>query len=228
VSSRVEPRRIQYGPLNAIEFAGEGPTIVCLHGYGADAADLASLANEIQVPGRWLFPEAPLALDGGPMISSRAWFPIPEEAFEGMNMGRPLDLATQRPPGLDSAADQLAAFLDAAGGTYAETFLGGFSQGSMVSLEVVLRQAQSPAGLFILSGTLVDRAATSDRLQGREPVKIMQSHGEQDAVLPFSGAQALHQLLTEKGAFSGELLSFPGGHELPLEALSRLRKFLQG
>ena len=72
----VQPRRRSIGPLEAIEFpASDGsPAIVCLHGYGADAADLARLAADTDLPraARWLFPDAPIAFDLGPFAQGRA------------------------------------------------------------------------------------------------------------------------------------------------------------
>src|SRR5687768_15305080 len=103
--SLAQPRRGTIGGLGVIEFpATEGaPVVVCFHGYGADAADLAPLAMELDLPGpaRWVFPDAPLELGFG----GKAWFPIDERRLEAAQVeGKPIDLAGRRPAGLDEAA----------------------------------------------------------------------------------------------------------------------------
>src|SRR5262245_33087137 len=97
--SRPQLRRL--GPLDVLEFAAseDSPAILCLHGYGANSADLAPLAAELELPGpaKWAFPDAPLGLPQ--FAGGRAWFPINEEALMRAQMtGEPVDLSAERPP----------------------------------------------------------------------------------------------------------------------------------
>src|SRR5687767_2709810 len=148
--SLARPARRRFGALDAIEFAAAAgaPTVVCFHGYGADAADLAPLASELDLPApvRWVFPDGLLGMEGG---FGRAWFPIDESRFSGA----PIDLSREAPAGMAEAAKAAAGLLDALGTPIEDVVLGGFSQGAMLALELALGAGRSPRGLFLLSGT---------------------------------------------------------------------------
>ena len=68
------------GPLEAVEAVQnpDAPWVVMFHGYGADAFDLASLADVIPAkkPLNYLFPQGPLEVPIGPGWTGRAWWPI--------------------------------------------------------------------------------------------------------------------------------------------------------
>src|SRR5579863_6124045 len=54
---------------------GTGPVVVLLHGFGAQGDDLVPLGREMRAPAgtRFVFPAAPIALDGG-YRGGRAWW----------------------------------------------------------------------------------------------------------------------------------------------------------
>jgi len=62
-------------------------------------------------------------------------------------------------------------------------------------------------------------------LQKRKPVPVFQSHGRQDEILPYVGAEGLRDTLTHAG-LSVEWYSFRGGHEIPRTVLQRLGPFI--
>lgn len=225
------PRRVSLGGLSAIDFPAEGRTaIICFHGYGADAADLASLARELALkrPARWLFPDAPLPLDAGPFPSGRMWFPIDMAAIEeAQRTGVPRDLSGLRHEGLDEAAARARAFLDALETPWEDLILGGFSQGAMLALELALGAPVSPRGVFILSGNLFDEQGLRARAPARAGLPFFQSHGTEDLILGYRGARRLEAALREAG-WRGELVSFPDGHTLSAEAVAGLTRFLDG
>mgnify|MGYP001577222234 CR=1 FL=1 len=223
----VSPRRVSFGPLEAIEFpaSSEAPVVVCLHGYGADCSDLAFLGGEMRLggPARWLFPNAPLQLSP---YGGRAWFPIDEEALLRVQVeDSPIELSKAAPAGLDSARAALLEFLSEAKVRWENLILGGFSQGAMLSLDAALAAPKPPKGLFLLSGTLVDEPALRAKAASLGGQRFFQSHGRQDPLLSYAGAQHLNELLLAAG-WKGELFSFDGGHSLPPEALQALRKYL--
>ena len=123
--------------------AGERPdrarlAMVLLHGRGASAADILTLAPELEAPG-WAF-LAPEARGG-------AWYP---NSFRA-----PLE---SNEPWLSSAlhvvAEQLHR-LGAAGLPPERTVLLGFSQGACLALEFAARNARAYGGLVGLSGGLI-------------------------------------------------------------------------
>jgi phospholipase/carboxylesterase len=59
----------------------------------------------------------------------------------------------------------------------------------------------------------------------RPRTRILLTHGEQDAVVPFAASTALEQQLREAGG-TVERLAFAGGHGIEAALLPRLRSFL--
>jgi phospholipase/carboxylesterase len=106
-----------------------------------------------------------------------------------------------------------------------KTVLGGFSQGAMLSCDVMLRTTQPYAGLIQLSGTLLAIQEWAPLLQKRKGLPVFQSHGRQDELLPYVGAERLRDTLTH-GGISVEWHSFRGGHEIPRAVLQRLGPFI--
>ena len=227
--SAPKPELRQFGPLNAIEYrAPKGSlTIICLHGYGANAADLASLAIELDLPKqvRWIFPNAPLAIqmiEGG-----RAWFPINEARMMTAQVeGHPIDLANERPLGMDEALKSLLSMIEAVSETWDRLMLGGFSQASMMALEAALKAPVNPKGMFLLSGTLVDETGLRALAPMRSGFEFFQSHGTFDPLLGFESAKKLHAILNGAG-MRGSFSEFEGGHGVAPETIQDFLAYLK-
>lgn len=152
--------------------------VVFLHGYGANGADLMSLADplgEHLADTLFLAPDAPEQCAGAPF--GFQWFPIPwidgsseEESREG----------------LYRAAEDLDAFLT--GVMVDEDLLPeqllvfGFSQGSMLALHVLPRREDPVAGICSFSGRLLEPELLEDEVKSRPPVLLV--HGDEDDVVP--------------------------------------------
>ena len=95
----------------------------------------------------------------------------------------------------------------------------------MVATDVALRLEEAPAGLLIFSGSLISEPEWRKRAPSRRGLKVLQSHGTQDPLLPFERAVALRDLLIDAG-LEVDFLSFEGGHTIPAEALERAADFL--
>jgi len=210
---------------------GHGPVVILLHGFGAPGNDLVPLADVMQVPAgtRFVFPEGPLSLSFGPR-DARAWWLIDMSRIEqDRAAGRTRDLSNEIPKGLAPARANMLAFLKEVeqklGTDPRTTILGGFSQGAMLSCDLMLRTTQAYAGLILLSGTLFAKQEWVPLLQKRKPVPVFQSHGRQDEILPYVGAEGLRDTLTHAG-LSVEWYSFRGGHEIPRTVLQRLGPFI--
>ncbi len=230
---------------------GDGPLVVLLHGYGAPGRDLVPLSQVLSVPAgtRFAFPAAPLSLGPnlGPaflqMFDSRAWWHIDIERFEralgGLGQGttRP-DLTTPAlqalirdvPDGLAEARERVLAALDQlekelnvpAG----QIVLGGFSQGSMLSLDVALRSNRPLAGLVLFSTTLLCKDEWLPRMSTRAGLRVFQSHGQLDPLLPFFLADLVREELTRAG-LSVDFVPFRGAHEIPQASVRGAGAFLQ-
>lgn len=210
---------------------GSGPVVILLHGFGAPGDDLVSLADVLHVPAgtRFVFPEGPLSLSFGPR-DARAWWLIDMARIAAdQSAGRIRDLSNEIPKGLAPARETMLAFLKEVeqkfGAGPRKTVLGGFSQGAMLSCDVMLRTTQPYAGLIQLSGTLLATQEWVPLLQKRKGLPVFQSHGTQDELLPYVGAERLRDTLTHAG-LSVEWHSFRGGHEIPRPVLQRLGPFI--
>ena len=210
---------------------GNGPLVVLLHGFGAPGNDLVSLPEVLNVPAgtRFVFPEGPLSLSFGPR-DARAWWLIDMARIAAdQAAGRIRDLSQDIPKGLAPARETLLAFLKQVeqqfGADPRKTILGGFSQGAMLSCDVMLRTVQPYAGLIQLSGTLLATQEWAPLLQKRKGLPVFQSHGMQDEILPYVGAEHLRDTLSH-GGLAVEWHSFRGGHEIPRAVLQRLGPFI--
>jgi phospholipase/carboxylesterase len=170
-----------------------GSVVVFLHGYGADGNDLLGLADPIApyLPDTvFLSPDAPERSTANP--AGFQWFPIPwidgsseEEAATGMA----------------AAAADLNAFLDQVledeGIAPDQMILLGFSQGTMMALQVAARRAAPVAGVVGFSGRLLQPEALEDEVVSRPPVLLL--HGDQDDVVPPQSLPEAANALTAAG-----------------------------
>lgn len=167
--------------------------VVFLHGYGANGADLLSLADPLaeHLPDTlFVAPNAPEACAGAPM--GFQWFPIPW--IDGSS-------ELEAESGLRSAADDLDAFLDALmvdeDVLPEQVVLFGFSQGTMLSLHVAPRREDALAGIVAFSGRLLSPESLVDEVISRPPVLLV--HGDQDDVVPVQSLPEAAEALQNAG-----------------------------
>ncbi|CUQ65809.1 alpha/beta hydrolase [Candidatus Nitrospira inopinata] len=211
---------------------GTGPLVILLHGFGAPGDDLVPLADVIDTPAgtRWLFPEGPLSLDWG-IGDARAWWIIDFARLqEDRAAGRVRDLSGEIPQGLALARERLQGFLKELPGKlpvdFSRTVIGGFSQGAMLTCDVALHTDYPFAGMVQLSGNLLAEPVWRPLAPRRRGLRVFQSHGTHDDILPHIGAERLRDLLTEAGLLV-EWHSFRGGHEIPEVVIRKLGRFLR-
>lgn len=215
--------------------AGREPqwlAVLC-HGFGAPGTDLVpladelfSLAPELRESWRFIFPEAPLGLDAQGVPGGRAWWELDMvRLMNAIECGEFRDVSHELPAGLPPARNALTEMLEAiyeqTGLSPKRTLLGGFSQGAMLTTDVALHLGEAPAALCILSGSLLCADVWKSQAAKRGPLRVLQSHGRQDPILPFEAAQWLRDALHEAGA-EVEFVEFDGGHTISWDALTRL------
>lgn len=226
-------RRLVVEGEKAANTDGKPPlTVVLMHGFGAPGDDLVGLAPALKLPpgSTVIFPEAPVALSemGGLAMYSeaRAWWLIDIVALQRSVMrGEMRDLTKDVPKGLAEAREKVNAMLDELAPE--RLIIGGFSQGSMLATDVTLRGDRKIEGLVILSGTLLAEDEWVPRMPSRKGLRVFQSHGTSDELLPFSIAKRLEKSMIDAGmtvSFSG----FEGGHGIPPQAMRDLNAFLAG
>jgi len=215
---------------------GDAPAslvVVLCHGYGAPGTDLVPLAHELAAMDpilaegvRFVFPEAPISLDSLGLWGGRAWWPIDVGRFErAARTGELAAMLEEVPPELVTARRKLMALVEAVaaqtGLPMGRIVLGGFSQGSMLAVDVTLRLDEPPAQLVILSGAPVALAEWVARAPRRRGLPVFQAHGQGDPLLPFALAELLRDALAEAG-LDVDFHPFRGGHTVDRAVLGRL------
>ena len=242
-------KRVRYGSLDCIVFdslnddgSGVEPNmaVVLCHGYGAPGHDLAGLAPEwIRLLGeaansiRFVFPAAPHTLADLGMPDARAWWPINmAQLAAAVQSSRFSDLHDQEPPGITEARETLCETIQAIKvdlrGDNTPLVLGGFSQGAMLTMDAALRGTIVPPDVLIqFSGMLVCQSKWKASLARLDKTFVFQSHGTEDSILPFSSAEALHQLLQEH-KIQTQFHSFDGPHTIDGDSIGITAMLLKG
>jgi phospholipase/carboxylesterase len=184
------------------------------------------LAESVQ----FVFPEAPLSLAEIGHAIGRAWWRIDLEQLQRqLQAGQLEEVRNRQPVELPAArralTDVVTAWSQASGVPISRCVLGGFSQGAMLSVDVALHLPESPAGLAVLSGSLITEQDWRRVVAARTGLPVFQSHGVYDPLLPYFTGLWLRDLLQSAGC-DVEFVEFPGGHEISWPVLERLAKFL--
>lgn len=196
------------------------PWVILLHGFGADASDLEPLKEAIPTHKKlnWLFPQGLLDVPIGPGWTGKAWWPLEMKNLD-------TDFSSTKPQGLEQARQEILNMIQALGTPWSKIFLGGFSQGAMLATDIYLNAPTTPAGLIIMSGSLINKDENRPLIEKRKGERFFQSHGEADAVLRIKGARQLESYLNQ-GGMKGSILSFAGGHEIPPKAVMKIGDYL--
>jgi phospholipase/carboxylesterase len=190
--------------------------VVLVHGYGADGNDLISLGQQwrdLLPDAAFVLPHAPDRVPGAP--SGFQWFPISRIDPHDMQKG------------VETAGPILDVFLD---GELARLGLGperlalvGFSQGTMLSLQVGLRRAVPPAAIIGFSGMLAGRVP--ERAGAYPPVFL--AHGDLDQVIPAQTLFLAVGALQQAGVTVQWHLARGIGHGIDPQGLALAGQFLK-
>lgn len=186
--------------------------VIFLHGYGADGADLIGLADPLapHLPHtRFLAPNAPQRCVNNPM--GYQWFPIPW--LDGSDEAAAAVAAGEAFAALDAWLDAVAT----QGVPPSRTILFGFSQGTMMSLQVGLRRKAELAGIVGFSGRLLYPERLKAEIVTRPPVLLV--HGDDDPVVPFASLAEAADALTAAGVETYAHVSRGIGHGIAPDGL---------
>ena len=201
--------------------AGDGPfpTVLTLHGRGANALDLLGLAPYL-CSGKFLMicPQGPLETPIGPEAVGYAWYP--------MSMGGPPDVEA-----ILSSRKKLQAFLDECLKSYPvdpkKLVALGFSQGGVMVYSLALADPGRFAALAVLSSwlpkELVPRLNITNAVQS---LPTLVQHGAQDPMIEVgrarSSVETLRQLKVPLTFREYEM-----GHEIRPRSLADLSAWLE-
>lgn len=217
-SSKITQLRM---PLQAIALpASTNPPqglLVALHGWGANAQDLAALAPMLPLPGyQMIFPDAPFPHSYAPR--GKMWYGFPPNYTFQSKLGfdNQPDLAKSR----QQLTEWLQSLPEITGIPLSSTILAGFSQGGAMTLDV---GTQLPlAALMVLSGYLHAPLKT----QALQTSSILVVHGRQDQVVPLNAAQQARDSLLALGA-RVQYHELEMGHEIRPVVLELMQNFIR-
>ena len=217
-----------------LQESGPEAVVILCHGYGASGTDLVPCSAEL-LSGcpdlervLFVFPAAPIQMEG--MGDARAWWPLDMVKLQEMIMsGQTRDLRGETPPELADRREMITELIDSIRGSFElsaeQIVLGGFSQGAMLTTDVALHYPDPLGGLIIWSGSLVSEEEWSRQADRQSGLRIYQSHGKTDPILPFTGAELLRELLVSHG-HQVEFELFAGEHTIPAHSIDGARKLI--
>ena len=197
---------------------GPHPTILTLHGRGANAFDLLGLAPYL-CGGKFLMicPQAPLETPIGPDAVGYAWY--------SMSLGGPPDVQ-----GMLSSQRQLQTFLDECLKQYPidakKLVVLGFSQGGVMAYSLALPNPERFSALAVLSSwlppELVSLLNVSEKV---EALPTLVHHGTQDPTIEIGRARSsVERLRNLKVPLTFQ--EYEMGHEIRPKSLSDLSAWL--
>lgn len=187
------------------------PLVLCMHGRGADANDLADLALMIDDGYRWVFPNAPKPFEALPGLTiGFTWFD-----------GWPAERVS-----IVNSRNQLLRFIDEILERYptpkGKVIVSGFSQGGMMAIDVGFRTKQTIAGIVVMSGAVYE-----EDLPPLDPkIPVLMVHGTQDDMIPVLIAHRAKRVLEQNGV-KPEYHEFPMGHAVTPESMSVVGEFIR-
>lgn len=201
--------------------ASGGPArslVILLHGYGSNGEDLIALGRQWRGLLRdtaFVAPDAPEPCPGAP--GGYQWWGI-SSPDRGARMA-----------GAARAAPVLDAFVDAEmarhGLTEVRLAMVGFSQGTMMALQVGAARSPALAGIVGYSGMLADEAVLdADAPRDRPPILLV--HGDADPMIPVAALGQAREALTRRG-FRVQSHISPGlGHGIDAQGVNLGATFL--
>jgi len=201
--------------------AGDGPfpTVLTLHGRGANAFDLLGLAPYL-CGGKFLMicPQGPLETPIGPEAVGYAWYPM-------SNGGAP-DVEAML-----SSQKKLQAFLDECLKSHRidpkKLVVIGFSQGGVMAYSLALANPERFAALAVLSSwlpkELLPRLNVTDAVQS---LPTLVQHGTQDPMIEVARARSSMEMLRQLRV-PLTFREYPMGHEISAKSLAELSAWLE-
>jgi len=205
-----DPHRGQPIRHRGVEPASARLVVVCVHGRGASAADILSIADELGTSDvAYLAPEA----------ADHTWYPYSFLA--------PIE---DNQPYLDSALGVLAAIVDDLAAQQipaGRVALVGFSQGACLALEFAARHAQRYGAIVAFSGAAIGPPGTQRiHPKGMLGTPVFLGCSDVDPHIPLARVQETAALFRALGA-TVDARIYPGmGHTINSDELRAARALL--
>lgn len=200
---------------------GPHPTILTLHGRGANAMDLLGLAPHL-CNGRFLVicPQGPVPTPIGPGVMGYAWYP------PSLGVGNPLDVDA-----VLSVRQRLFDFLDIVLDRYpinlSKLLVLGFSQGGVMAYTLALTAPERFAGLMALSTWMPSELLShvGDGAASQQLPTLIQ-HGTRDEAIEVDRARTSVEMLRQR-RLPLTYREYDMAHEINEQSIGELSNWLQ-
>jgi phospholipase/carboxylesterase len=218
---------IEGGPLVALvrrPQAAEGPApaqgspaLVLIHGFGANETDIYELVSYVDRRVLVVAPRGPMKVDDNPRGSWR-WSinrddGKPDPAVLQESTAKVADLVRQLSSITGVKVDQ------------AQVYVGGFSQGGLMSLEMASRYPDLLAGILPQSGFTSPEAEQNLRAGAFQGKPAFVVHGTRDTILPVERGRKSKEIL-EAGGVDLTYKEYNFGHVTSPESRRELANWL--
>jgi len=186
---------------------GTGPTIITLHGYGGNEAEVSGLAT-------WLHPDATVLSPRGQLVEGDTlrWY--------GRFTGQQFD-----PVDIEDRAAELMAFLRDAAARYSfalqDALVAGFSNGGAMAAALGVLYPDEITRVVVFSGVLPFDSLPPTDLSS---TSVWSSRGDSDMWVSEEAGRHLTESLSSRGARVGSLVR-PGGHGITEEEIQGAQEF---
>ena len=175
------------------------PAIFLMHGMGSNEQDIITLANGLEKDA-YIF-----GIRGS--IEQPPGFTY----FTIEGYGKPHRAV------FDDTIQKLEAFVDNALSTYTidpeKVFLGGFSQGAILSMVLGLTMGSKVKGVMAFSGYIPAFVREAYPIQPASDLEVFISHGEKDPVFPLRWGEANRDYFSQLGV-TVSFHAYPEGHTI--------------
>ncbi len=191
------------------------PVLILLHGLGSNESDLFGFAKHID--GRMM------------IISVRAPITLTENRYSWYNLSKDENSWQFNDKEVLKASETLMQFVEELTKAYnlkdSPIYLGGFSQGAIMSLGTALLHPDKIKGAVSLSGQLYP-AFLDEHRRNYTQLEILVTHGRNDAVLPFSRIEKDVEILKQKG-LNPEVHYYDSAHNISNDNFKELLSWLK-
>lgn len=195
--------------------SAKNKAIILLHGVGSNEQDLFRLANQLPPDFFIISPRGQFTLGTG----RYAWYNV------DFSTGKPVYNAQQEALSRKVIIEFVAQVKRKYG--LDEIYLGGFSQGAIMSYSIGLTHPNEVQGVIALSGRILDEikplVKKDDSLQ---PLKVFVAHGVLDNTLPIHYAKQAKEYLESLGV-QLTCKEYPIEHQISNEVLQDLNSWLK-
>ena len=184
--------------------------MIILHGRGDSSAGFTWLPPYLDMDDmNYLLLDAPYDYYGG-----RSWYDLPPRQLQGIEHSKKLLTQT-----LDILFKEKF--------NTKESFLFGFSQGSLLTFEFGARYHKVLAGYLAISGYIYDASKVLSELNPNiKNAPWLCTHGTYDDILAYVTSKEQVETL-QKGGFEIEFKSYPKTHTIAQDELAMIQKWIK-